>query len=132
MLQKQFDLSLSTLFFSLHANNSEISVAQTEREGGGGQRDRDRQTEKVESTYSTTNFPAADLSVTHSGFKIKISSLFLELQGLFQLSPQQHDTPLYTGPDEYTPYSKTIYLQHIATVGLTSHLRLGLPNFSSF
>jgi len=119
MLQTQFDLSLSTLFFPLHANNGEISVPQTGREKRQNQR--------------TTNFPAADLlSVKHSGFNTKISSLFLELEGLFQLSPQQDDTRPYTEPDEYIPYSKTIYLQHIATVRLTSHLPLGLPNFSSF
>jgi hypothetical protein len=81
----------------------------------------------------TTNFPAADLlSVKHSGFNTKISSLFLELERLFQLSSQQDDTRPYTQPGEYTPYSKTKYLQHIATIRLTSHLRLGLPNLSSF
>jgi len=88
---------------------------------------------KKSQNQRTTNFPAADLlSVKRSGFNTKISSLFLELKGLFQLSPQQDDTRPYTEPDEYIPYSKIIYLQHIATVRLTSHLHLGLPNFSSF
>lgn len=42
---------------------------------------------KKRQNQRTTNFPAADLlSVKHSGFHTKISSLLLELEGLFQLS----------------------------------------------